>query len=133
MRFVLKMMALVVAASPSFAQSGDCDSAQTQMELTACAKADWAAADEELNGAYKDAIRAMKDLDANLTKADRGAEESLRAAQRAWVAFRDTACEAEAYPYIGGSIQPMIQMGCLARLTWSRVGDLYILTEQGQY
>ena len=132
--FSMIVAAVVLAgglAGPVMGQDVDCDNPQTQTEMTQCAQWDWAAADEELNGVYSAAVAVMQDTDANLSAAERGAEEALRAGQRAWVTFRDNACLAEAYAFTGGSMQPMVQMGCMARLTWARVGDLYILTDQG--
>ena len=124
------MVVAIVLAGPLFGQDVDCDNPQTQSEMTQCAEWDWSAADEELNDVYSEAMAAMQETDANLSAAERGAEEALRAGQRAWVAFRDNACLAEAYAFTGGSMQPMVQMGCMARLTRARVGDLYILTDQ---
>lgn len=131
MRALLVFLAMFVPAGPVWGQDVDCDDAQTQTGMTQCAEWDWAAADEELNGVYGQAVAWMQDTDRALSAAERGAEEALRAGQRAWVEFRDNACLAEAYPFLGGSMQPMVQMGCMARLTWARVGDLYILTDQG--
>jgi uncharacterized protein YecT (DUF1311 family) len=45
------------------------------------------------------------------------------------VTFRDKACEAEGAQYRGGSIEPMIVAGCLARLTRQRGEDLKALAE----
>ena len=125
------MAAALVLAGPVFGQDLECDNPQTQSEMTQCAEWDWSAADEELNSVYAGAVAAMQAVDETLSAADRGAEEALRTGQRAWVTFRDNACLAEAYAFAGGSMQPMVQMGCMARLTWARVEDLTILTDQG--
>jgi uncharacterized protein YecT (DUF1311 family) len=44
----------------------------------------------------------------------------LLKAQRAWLAYRDAACEVQASPYEGGSIQPLIWFSCLSELTAER-------------
>lgn len=121
---------IAVVAAPALALALDCDNAQTQQDMNQCAQIEWQAADEELNGAYAEAMAALKALDADLAKADRGAEEALRAAQRAWIAFRDNACLAESYAMFGGSAQPLLYNGCMARLTWARAGDLWLIVNQ---
>ena len=132
MRLFWMMIAVAFLPGGAVAQQMDCSAPETQTDMTLCAKQEWVSADEELNGAYQEAIAWMKRTDAALDAADRGAEEALRAGQRAWVEFRDNACLAEAYPFTGGSIQPMVQWDCMARLTWARVGDLYVLVDQSR-
>ncbi|TNC65999.1 DUF1311 domain-containing protein [Rubellimicrobium roseum] len=91
--------------------------------MTECAQADFVAADEELNAAYAVAMDTARRI------GPRG-EETLRAAQRAWIAFRDAACEAEAVLWEGGSAQPMIRSGCLRELTAQRTEDLRAYAER---
>lgn len=127
MRLVLSCAALLISSAltfPSWAQEVDCANAQTQMEMTFCAEQDWNTADAALNAAYKAAVRVMKDIDANLDASDRGAEEALRAAQRAWVTFRDNTCAAEAWSYHGGSAEPMAIYQCRARVSDQRADEL---------
>jgi uncharacterized protein YecT (DUF1311 family) len=118
-------------AGPALAQEVDCSVAEAQMELTFCAEQDWMAADAELNDAYKAAMAVMKRIDATLGEG-KNAEGYLRQAQRDWVAFRDNACAAEAYPMHGGSAEPMLIYGCRARLTEERTLGLYYITEIGE-
>lgn len=111
------------------AQDVDCDTATAQMELTYCAEQEWTRADEDLNDAYRAAIVLMKSIDAGLPQAERGAEANLRAAQRAWVTFRDAACAAEGYPMHGGSAEPMVIYGCRAQVSAQRAKSLWELAE----
>ncbi len=132
-RFLILSRVAVTAAwlaAPGPAQALDCANAQSQQDMNQCAQADWEAADEELNGAYAQAITALKALDAELAKADRGAEDALRAAQRWWIDFRDNACLAESYAMFGGSAQPLLYSGCMARLTRARADDLWLIVDQ---
>ena len=69
----------------------------------------------------------LKTVDDGLAPADRGAVVNLRAAQRAWITFRDAACAAEGYQMHGGSAEPMVIYGCRARLTEARLADLQYL------
>jgi uncharacterized protein YecT (DUF1311 family) len=53
-----------------------------------------------------------------------GYEETLKKAQRAWIAYRDAVCEYEGYEARGGTMEPMLVNGCLARLTRTRTKEL---------
>lgn len=118
---------LALAGGPALAQDL-CGAAVTQFDLNECSHAAYLVADEELNHAYAAARDAARRIDRGSSEVR--AEDSLRAAQRAWVAFRDAACEAEAVPATGGSMQPMIRSGCLERLTTQRTDDLWAYAER---
>lgn len=123
------LVGLPVAA---LAQEVDCGNAMAQAELTYCAEQDWNGADDDLNDAYKAAMAVMKAVDADLPADQQGAAAHLKAAQRAWVSFRDEACAAEGYMMHGGSAEPMVIYGCRASLTRERATGLWHLAGQGQ-
>lgn len=125
MKFLIA--AVVLAATPALAQEVDCAKAVAQMELTYCAEQEWMTADADLNDAYGAARDLMRQVDAGLPEDQKGAEANLKAAQRAWITFRDAACAAEGYMMHGGSAEPMVIYGCRARLTESRAEDLWQL------
>jgi uncharacterized protein YecT (DUF1311 family) len=127
MRTLWLLSALV--ASPAFAQDYDCTTTEIQQEMNACAEEDWLAADEYLNEAYKVAMEAMKDIDADLPKAEQGAAVNLRNGQRAWITYRDATCAAEGYAMHGGSAEPLLIYGCRARLTAVRSEELQNMVE----
>jgi uncharacterized protein YecT (DUF1311 family) len=77
-----------------------------------------------LNDAYQVAISAMKGIDLNLDAANRGAEATLRASQRAWITFRDNTCAAEGWTMHGGSAEPMVIYACRARVSATRADEL---------
>lgn len=117
----------VLLGGPALGQGHPCDAAYTQVEMTECSREGWELADKALNRAYDAAIQGAREFD----EWPRGrAEETLRAAQRAWVPFRDAACEAEAATWEGGTGQAMVQYGCLERLTVQRTDDLLAYAEQ---
>lgn len=122
MRILVLMAAL--AAAPAMAEDIDCANTEVQVELSACAEADWQAADKVLNDFYGNAMAAMKEIDAGLPKAEQGAAINLRNAQRAWVTYRDATCAAEGYAMHGGSAEPMVIYGCRARVTGARADEL---------
>ena len=120
-------MQLWPAVAP--AQQVDCANTMAQVEMTFCAERDWMTADADLNRAYSAARDMMRAIDADLPKAERGAEVALRDSQRSWIPFRDQACAAEGYMMHGGSAEPMVIYGCRARLTAERAGALWALAE----
>lgn len=116
---------LGVLAAPAWARD-PCDGAMTQLDLNECSAKAYEAADKGLNRAYEAALGVARQYDSS---PEGHAEGSLRAAQRAWIAYRDAACEAEAALWEGGSAQPMIRSGCLGRLTEQRTEDLMAYAE----
>ena len=106
------------------AQEIDCANAMAQMDLNQCAYQDWEAADADLNTAYKTAMTLMKTWDTNMPEGEKGAAAALKEAQRAWITFRDKACEAEGYAMKGGSAEPLLVYGCMRVLTEERASHL---------
>jgi uncharacterized protein YecT (DUF1311 family) len=100
-----------------------CPGSNTQHELNQCAARARDKADAELNKVYRELIK------------DTGTTEraKLRAAQLAWIKFRDAQCDYESIGNKGGSIYPMVASFCLARVTTARTKQLQeILREQSE-
>lgn len=116
-------------AFPAAAQEVDCANAMAQVDLNACAYADWEEADAGLNAAYQQAMTLLEEWDANLPEDERGGPGALRDAQRAWITFRDKACEAEGYAMKGGSAEPLLVYGCMRVLTEERTNHLTSMVE----
>jgi uncharacterized protein YecT (DUF1311 family) len=92
-------------------QEDPCPGARTQADLNLCASQAFQKADAELNKLYQ-----------QLMKGAGAAEKAkLRAAQLAWLRFRDAHCEYEAFGNRGGSIYPMVYSFCLEEVTRERV------------
>ena len=108
------LLALNGAASAQ-TRKDPCDNAQTQAEMNACQAREYKKADADLNAVYK---QLMTKID------DEGERTSLKAAQLAWIKFRDADCEFEAYQNKGGTIYPLIYDGCLTTLTRARTKQL---------
>lgn len=98
-----------------------CKNAKTQREMNECLASAYRDADQELNALYA-SLR---------NKLEPGAIAKLQEAQRAWVKYRDTNCEAEAGLYEGGSIQPAVRSGCLERVTRARIAELHMIYDTG--
>lgn len=117
MRLSTLLLGIGCLAASSFTYADDtCDNATTQAELTECSAQAYQVADDKLNEAYQALVGQLSNNAASL--------EKLRTAQRAWIDFRDAECAFESSAVEGGSIQPMIQNGCLETLTESRTDQL---------
>jgi uncharacterized protein YecT (DUF1311 family) len=115
-------LAFVPSLTPVSAQDkAECSSPQTQSEMNQCAAQDYETADAELNAAWADLRQA---------RSDTPSWDAILEAQRLWIPFRDAHCEAEAAPYEGGSIQPLIRLSCLATITNQRTAQLQDLLIQ---
>ena len=100
-----------------------CPDAGNQHELNRCAARARDRADAELNKLYQQLMK-----DAGVTE-----RAKLRAAQLAWIKFRDAHCDYESVGNTGGSIYPMVVSFCLARVTTARVKQFQeILREQSE-
>ncbi|WP_422373893.1 lysozyme inhibitor LprI family protein [Roseibium sp.] len=129
-RLLPGLILAVLAFSGAQAQDGpDCNNAMTQLEMNQCANMDFQAADAELNAVYKKAMAKMRDTDSYLPDDLKGAADTLREAQRAWIPYRDKACEAYGFLAKGGSMEPMLYSNCLTDLTNQRVKELQELVE----
>jgi len=123
------LLALVALAAPAAAQTVDCADPMTQMEMTYCAEQDWQTADGALNAAYARAMDEMRRIDTDLAGLPNlvGAADALRAAQRAWIPYRDKACAAQGFMARGGTMEPMLIYQCRADLTRQRTQELEAL------
>ncbi len=106
---------------PSLLHADSCmDKAQTQLDLNYCASSDFKKADNELNALYKRILSEYSD--------DTKFIEKLKAAQRAWLKFRDAEMEA-LFPHSEegnyyGSVYPMCNSTWLMVLTKERIAQL---------
>jgi len=88
--------------------------AETQAGMNQQAQKDFDKADRAMNAVYK---KLLLTLDANRQK-------KLKAAQRAWLAFRDADAAFVASEAEGGSMQPMVYSGALTKRTDDRTKQL---------
>ncbi len=88
--------------------------AQSQQEMNRQAYAEYDKTDAELNKVYAKV----------LAKLDDEGKAKLKAAQRAWVAFRGAQAEMDADLMRGGSAAPLLRAGSLTGTTKKRVQEL---------
>ena len=106
------ILALPLVAFAASAADIDCNKAITQTDMNMCADKDYQAADKKLNDIYRKVMAAEEGKD------------ELKAAQRAWIVFRDAECTFETAGSEGGSIHPMEYSMCLTKLTKARTKEL---------
>lgn len=106
-----------LVSSTSLAATDCMQTAQTQTAMTQCAGQQYKQADTRLNEQYQS-------LTSRLAKHPKQ-QAQLLTAQRSWLAFRDAECRFNASPVAGGSVQPMVRLQCLARLTTDRNAQLH--------
>ena len=99
-----------------------CPGARAQQELNLCASQAFQKADAELNKLYR---QLMRDAGA-------GERAKLRAAQLAWLKFRDAHCEYAASGNEGGSIYPMVYGFCRAAVTRERSRQFSDILKEGE-
>ena len=122
---------LLLAAAPAEAEE-TCANPQTQLMMNTCSYQDFERADAAMNAQWRLTMAAMKRYDQTLDrKYDRqpGYAETLLAAQRAWLTYRDQHCLSESFYARGGSMAPMLVSGCKASLTDARTKQLKELAE----
>jgi uncharacterized protein YecT (DUF1311 family) len=91
-----------------------CPDASTTVEMQACLGKRYEAADRALNHVYKQLMG----------KLEPARQEKLRAAQRAWVVFRDASAAFEASEAEGGSMYPLVHVATLVVKTELRADEL---------
>lgn len=108
---LVTLLCLSAPVSTSAQSAAECISPQQQSLMNPCAYRDYEKADAALNAAWKPAKKFADAI---------GKGKALLSAQRAWLAYRDAACEVHASPYEGGSIQPLMRATCLSEITAQR-------------
>ena len=111
---VLALLLSSIAIAGQKPTKDPCANAQSQLEMNMCWGNQYKTADAQLNAAYREFSSKLSTEEA----------AQLKAAQLAWIKFRDANCEFVADAYKGGSIRPMIAAMCLADVTTARTSEL---------
>ena len=99
--------------------AGDLCREGTSPQQMACAEREFRAASDQLK-------RARAELYEDLEPRSR---VKFRAAERLWLKYRKSNCGAEASIYEGGTIQPLVELRCTARVTRERAAELKAQTQ----
>lgn len=123
----MMLMSLMLLAAAAQEPEIDCGNALYQVEMNYCAGKEYEAADAALNAQYKLTVAALKLRDKDIDRSYDSQPthyDTLLAAQRAWITYRDQHCLSESFAARGGSMAPMLHSGCMARLTRERTAEL---------
>ena len=96
--------------------------AQTQAEMNATAREDFARADADLNKTYQAVLAKLRDSES---------KQKLKEKQRAWIASRDAEAARVAKEASGGSIAPMLRYETMTHLTRERIKELNAMLDRG--
>jgi uncharacterized protein YecT (DUF1311 family) len=107
----------LLAISTQSAYALDCNNASTQADINQCASADYKKSDFQLNKAYREVY----------SKLDARQVPQLKAAQNAWIKFRDADCSFHTSSARGGSMYAYVLAGCLEAKTSARTKELSAL------
>lgn len=106
-RVFLLISALLLSTS---VLADSCDSATSQAALNECAGNDYKKQDDLLNQTYKEAMKLATETQ----------KTQLKAAQNAWIAFRDADCAFLTSGADGASVAPMVHAQCMTDKTRER-------------
>jgi uncharacterized protein YecT (DUF1311 family) len=126
MRILTIALFALAVASPALAQDvPGCENASSNVELGMCASKAYEAADKEPNDVWPKVL-AYIDGQAEYMPPDALAKwkETIVAAQKAWVTFKESDCGAVEYEWWGGSGAGVAETSCLYSHTAQRVDDL---------
>jgi len=121
-RSVLVFAVTLGLSAPGLAAADPCRGTTTP-EMNACAANELKTSDAALNTTYQ----TLKG------RIGPKAQAGLRAAQEAWLTFRDRSCALETMGTEGGSVQRLVELGCLKTITDDRTKALtrYLTCEEG--
>lgn len=125
MRTTATLLFILIAFHAPASRADACDDAVSQADMTVCAAKAFTLADRQLNDAYKEIGRRLDE--------DAATKKLLVAAQRDWIAFRDSECRFQASASVGGSIYPMLVATCRTEITNERIEHFrtYLACEEG--
>jgi uncharacterized protein YecT (DUF1311 family) len=105
---------LLGATEPGGTRLAPCAQPGSAAELIACAR-------EGMHRSESNRIVLFRTIAARLGSADR---LRLETAERAWLAYRDAACAAEAARQPAGAPARLLRVACLEQLSEERIGEL---------
>jgi uncharacterized protein YecT (DUF1311 family) len=92
----------------------DCATAMADPDINECAARDLAQADATLNRVYRETLASLAELAAGNPDA-KDARKQLVEAQRLWVKFRESDCDAVFTLNQGGTIRTAMYYGCMTQ------------------
>ena len=132
----LALLAAGLAGQASGQPSGEpelvCNGDGPQMQLNICSYQEFQRADAAMNVQWRTTTAVMRAQDRQIDRRyDRqpGYFDTLLAAQRAWITYRDQHCMSAGFEARGGSMAPLLVNTCMTELTNLRTQQLKSLVE----
>jgi uncharacterized protein YecT (DUF1311 family) len=121
-----------VAAQGSGQSTDACAAITSMANFDTCYAEQFKKEDLRLNHLYRAALvvlqQQLEDSQKRSAKDEVGyassAIEDLKAAQAAWVKYRDLHCRAAGQQYQGGSIEPLVVNQCMSLVTMHRIEEI---------
>ena len=105
-----------------------CPNANTTLEINQCFASLERTADVNLNAVYqkigKEITRKISQEQDQLKGYQERALAKLKAAETAWIHYRDAQCDAAEQQYEGGTVSESVRLGCMLDLTEQRTKEL---------
>lgn len=119
----LTALLAIQAAEPAKPDCGD----ETQQGINRCATWRWRQADREMQARFEEVLDELETADREMrAEGYLGLSRPLilQEAQKSWLLFREQQCTLEGLEVAGGSMQPMVEAGCFARMARLRTKEL---------
>jgi len=126
------------AAAAQNAKADPCEKATSQADMNECYGQEYQKADAHLNRVYRKAMDYLQhDLaqagsDQSLKQLAQASIDDLKAAEVAWIKYRDLQCEAARQQYQGGTMSSMIHSICMEMATEHRIDEIKQAYENGE-
>ena len=102
----------------------DCSRPANTPEINSCLDRELKANDTRLNETYQELLKTLRSME-EFNKMPKGLlVDSLRAAQRAWITYRDRNCDFQSRLMYGGTATGSDYLSCKARMTKERLDEL---------
>jgi uncharacterized protein YecT (DUF1311 family) len=125
MRVLMSMTIGLLVTAAAFAEDQPiCPDAQTTIEIGECVSKEYDKADAELNAVWKKVMASFKKNDYLPAEAVKEWKDTMLAAQRDWIAFKEADCDAVGFEWYGGTGQGNAITFCLLGHTTARTKDL---------
>jgi len=98
----------------AYVSASECGDAMTQSAMNECVLKEYKASDKTLNQTYREVFKH--------TEGDQ--RKLLKAAQNAWIGYRDSDCKFQSYRSGEGAVRPMNMALCLKEKTIQRTTEL---------
>lgn len=119
---------LILLLNFNLALALNCDAPETTADMVECSGILLKEKDAELNTVYKQVLKLCQEEDRHNNKIGTGysfeSKKKLVEAQKLWIQFRDKDCDSVGDYNGGGSISPVMYLGCLIDRTEQRTKEL---------